>query len=161
MRISASEEYGLRCLLQLARLRGEEHLPASQIAECEGISVQYASKMLHLLRRSGLVVAERGLHGGFRLARAPQEISLVQVFQALNPEREAKSFCSKFAGDRQECVHYSDCSVRPLWQVLLSHFDTMLEALTLNDLIAGETSTRVLVERKSKQIQAEALAGKR
>src|SRR5205823_5937207 len=75
MHISAVEEYGLRCALQLASQPEGSVLAASQVAEREGISVQYASKILHLFRKAGLVSASRGMQGGFRLVRAADEIS--------------------------------------------------------------------------------------
>lgn len=152
MRISATEEYGLRCILQLARVPEKTQVPASQIAQCEGISVQYASKMMHLLRKAGLVTAERGLHGGFRLAKSPDQITLAEVLQALGNDREEKDFCKKFSGERNECVHMADCSVRPVWAVLLSYFDSMLDGLTLGDLLSHERQTRVVIERKAKVV---------
>src|SRR3989344_5325362 len=100
MRISATEEYGLRCILQLARIKAGGHYSASQIAEREGISVEYASKMMQLFRKAGLVTSERGLHGGFRLARPASETTLLDVFQALGKSRNSHAFCDKFAGDR-------------------------------------------------------------
>jgi Rrf2 family iron-sulfur cluster assembly transcriptional regulator len=55
MRISAVEEYGLRCLVALARKGPDSQLSISEIAELEGLSVPYASKLLAILRRAGLV----------------------------------------------------------------------------------------------------------
>ena len=69
MKISAQEEYGLRCLLQLARLEDGESLTLGQIAEREGISGANAGKLLWLLSKAGLVQSVRGNRGGYRLAR--------------------------------------------------------------------------------------------
>lgn len=154
MRISATEEYGLRCILQLARLGAGDHLSASQIAEREGISVEYASKMMHLFRKAGLVVAERGLHGGFRLARAPGAANLLDVFEALGKEKRPAAICEKFVGDRDECVHMHDCSVRPVWQLLLIVFDKVLGELTLADLVKDEAETLALVVEKIENLRA-------
>jgi len=64
MRITAVEEYGLRCLLNLAREGAKAQLSISEIAEMEGLSVPYTSKLLSILRKSGLVLAARGRGGG-------------------------------------------------------------------------------------------------
>lgn len=144
MHISAIEEYGLRCALQLASLESGAVLAASQIAEREGISVQYASKIMHLFRRSGLVTASRGMQGGFRLARPAEAVSLRAVFAAIREEKSG--FCSQFKGLQSECVHLQDCSVRPVWDVLSSYFDSVLERLTLADLARKEAETRRRVE---------------
>lgn len=142
MRISATEEYGLRCILQLARLKEGEQLPASAIAEMEGISVQYASKMMHLFRKAKLVESVRGLRGGFRLMRPASELTLFEVFQALGNGKPEASFCDRFRGDRTTCVHIQDCAVRPVWHVLFEHFDSVLQELKLGDLVGGEDSAK-------------------
>ena len=144
MHISAVEEYGLRCALQLASLADGSVLAASQIAEREGISVQYASKIMHLFRKANLVVASRGMQGGFRLARPPSEVSVKAIFGSLREEKT--DFCGQYKGQQQECVHLKSCSVRPVWDVLSSYFDSVLEQLTLADLNRNENETRRRVE---------------
>jgi Rrf2 family protein len=154
MHISAIEEYSLRCALQLAALAPDTQVSASQIAEREGISVQYASKIMHLFRKAGLVTATRGIQGGFRLSVSPKEIPLTAVFAAARGEEEekGKSFCTQYKGLQKECVHLKDCSVRPVWQVLSEYFDGVLAQLTLQDLQLTEASTR---ERLVKHAQGE------
>lgn len=148
MHISAVEEYGLRCALQLATLEAGAVLAASQVAEREGISVQYASKIMHLLRKAHLVTASRGMQGGFRLARSAEEIPLRTVFGALRGERQG--FCSNYKGLQEECVHLKDCSVRPVWDVLASYFDSVLERLTLADLARSERETHIRIQEFAK-----------
>jgi Rrf2 family protein len=148
MHISAVEEYGLRCALQLASLGEGNVLAASQIAEREGISVQYASKIMHLFRKAGLVTASRGMQGGFRLANRPEEVSLRSVFASLREEKPG--FCNQYKGLQEECVHMKDCSVRPVWNVLSSYFDSVLDQLSLRDLARTEEETRQRVETFAK-----------
>ncbi|RZA09463.1 MAG: Rrf2 family transcriptional regulator [Proteobacteria bacterium] len=145
MHISAVEEYGLRCALQLASLEGATVLAASQIAEREGISVQYASKIMHLFRKAGLVSANRGMQGGFRLSQPADQISLKSVFRAIR-EEEAMGFCDNYKGLQQECVHMKECSVRPVWKVLSSYFDSVLDNLSLADLNRPEADSRRRIE---------------
>ena len=153
MHISAVEEYGLRCALQLASLSEKELLAASQIAEREGISVQYASKIMHLFRKAGLVEATRGMQGGFRLSKVPQEIPLREVFAAVREDKSTE-FCSQYKGQQNECVHMSNCSVRPVWHVLSGYFDSVLEKISLEDLRRGEMESKKRIEVFA---QAEAL----
>jgi len=153
MHISAVEEYGLRCALQLAGLPEGSVLAASQVAEREGISVQYASKILHLFRKAGLVSAARGMQGGFRLVRAPEAITLKAVFGAFREDQGGH--CAQYAGQQSECVHLKECSVRPVFNVLSSYFDSVLEHLTLGDLSRSEAETK---ERVAKFASREAEA---
>lgn len=145
MHISAVEEYGLRCALQLASLPEGSVLAASQVAEREGISVQYASKILHLFRKAGLVTASRGMQGGFRLVGPPDSISLRAVFSVFREEKG--EFCTQFRGLQTECVHLKDCSMRPVFTMLAGYFDSVLEHLNLGDLVRTEAETKARVER--------------
>jgi len=83
MKISAQEEYGLRCLLQLAYLNAGESLTLSQIAEREGISVAHAGKLLWILNKARLVHSTRGTKGGYQLARPAADIHLSEVIKVL------------------------------------------------------------------------------
>jgi len=76
MRISATEEYGLRCLLVLAREGTCGRLSITDVAEMEGISAPYASNLLSMLRKAKLVTAVGGRKGGFRIASEPAEVNL-------------------------------------------------------------------------------------
>src|SRR5205085_3221111 len=67
MKVSAQEEYGLRCLVQLAHLREGESLTLSQIARGEGISVANAGELLWIMNEAGLVQSMRGHRGGYQL----------------------------------------------------------------------------------------------
>ena len=68
MKISAQEEYGLRCLLQLAQSGDKGSATLPEIAAAEGLSVPYAAKLLSVLRQAGLIESVRGRSGGYRLA---------------------------------------------------------------------------------------------
>jgi len=88
MKISAQEEYGLRCLLQLARAEVEdESLTLSQLAGREGISVANAGKLMWILNKAGLVQSQRGTKGGYRLARPASTIHLNEVIRVLDERR--------------------------------------------------------------------------
>ena len=111
MRISAIEKYGLRCLLVLARKGQETQISISEIAELEGLSVPYVSKLLSILRKSDLVKAARGRSGGFSIARPPADIDLYEVVTALDGPAINPDHCSANASRDDECVHMDNCSV--------------------------------------------------
>ncbi len=146
MHISALEEYGLRCAIHLAALDQDNTLAASQIAEREGLSVQYASKIMHLYRKAGLVQAVRGMQGGFRLTRPAAEVPLKEILAALKSGRGSKSFCEQHSGQQNECVRFYNCSVRPVWEVLTGYFDAVLEKISLADLVRTEAEAKKRME---------------
>lgn len=111
MRISALEEYGLRCLLALAEAGCDKQLSIADIAKREAISVPYASKLLAILRKTGLVNAVRGRGGGFCIARPASEINLLEVITALGGPLIDPNHCRRYSGNLEKCIHTENCSV--------------------------------------------------
>ena len=146
MNVSALEEYGLRCAVRLASLEAGKTLSAPEIAEKEGLSVEYVSKFMLLLKRAELVRANRGINGGFALAKPASEISLKAVFEALAGKRQASGrlddgFCKSFAGKAHTCVRHESCSIRPFWKILTSYVETFTQGMSLADLLKSESET--------------------
>lgn len=140
MKITSVEEYGLRCLVQLASHSHENRPVAiSEIAKAEGLSVQYVGKLMHELRRGGLITSVRGIHGGFTLARPPQDISIADVFAVLGGETAAH-ICSKYSGNQKECVHLGGCSIRSVWAFIMNQVNDVLAGISLADLAQSEDS---------------------
>jgi Rrf2 family protein len=137
MRVSALEEYGLRCLVTLAREGLEGQLSIAEIAEREGLSFPYASKLLAILRKEGLVTAERGRGGGFSIARSPEEINLYQVITALGGPIIDPDHCAKYSGQKDECVHLDQCSVHQILGGLAGYIQEFLTRATLADLLTS------------------------
>jgi len=140
MKISAQEEYGLRCLLQLARAElGGESLTLSQIDRLEGISVANAGKLMCILRNVGVVHSQRGTKGGYYLARPASEIHLNQVIRVLEGE-PVDSHCKSYAGVLDACVHTGDCGIRPVIVELHQIVDNALADITLSQLLGTEAN---------------------
>ena len=138
MQLLASEEYGLRCLLQVARGKPGEPVPIATIAAAEGLSVEYTAKLMRMLRLGGLVDSVRGAEGGYRLARAPGAINLWSALDALGGAFFDGDFCACHPGQRRDCVRSSDCSLRALWGALQQGLQTTLEGISLADLRRDE-----------------------
>lgn len=86
MIISRTAEYALRAIVHLAAAEGETvSQTVGQIAHGTQVPVGYLSKVLQSLSRAGLIVSQRGLGGGFRLAKAPEQTSILEVVQAIEP----------------------------------------------------------------------------
>jgi len=140
MKISAQEEYGLRCLLQLARAETiGESLTLSQLARLEGISTANAGKLMWILSKAGLVQSTRGIKGGYSLARPASEIHLNGVIRVLEGE-PAESHCKSYAGVLDACVHTGDCGIRPVIVELHQIVDNALAEITLSQLLGTEAN---------------------
>jgi Rrf2 family protein len=153
MKISAQEEYGLRCLMQIARRGDQASLSITEIAEAEGLSAPYAAKLLALLRQEGFIESTRGRSGGYRLNRPPLEIRLGSVLTALGEHLFSEGdFCQKHAGTETSdgaCVHAGGaCNLRSLWQTLESWMRLTLDGLTLADLLQNDQSVAELMRQR-------------
>lgn len=140
MKISAQEEYGLRCLLQLARADSSgETLTLAQIARREGISVANAGKLMWILTKAGLVQSQRGTKGGYHLSRPASQIRLNQVIRVLEGER-VETHCKTYTGVLDTCVHTGDCGIRPVILELHQIVDNALSEITLAQLLGSEAN---------------------
>ncbi|MBU1319423.1 MAG: Rrf2 family transcriptional regulator [candidate division Zixibacteria bacterium] len=138
MKVTALEEYGLRCMVLLAK-RAESSNPVTlaEIGEHEGLSVAYAAKLLSILRKAELVSAVRGRNGGYVLSKSPEDIVLKEVIDALGDPVFSAAHCSKFTGVDSTCMHISNCSVRNVWRGFDKIIGRLLDKITLADIISG------------------------
>ena len=137
MRLTAQEEYGLRCLLQVAR--GHEAATTTpEIAEREGLSDAHVHKLMRLLRRGGVVKSVRGRKGGYQLARPADQIDVGAVLAVLGDRFYTTEFCGEHAGNERTCVRNSDCSIRALWIAVDRAMQRALQSTKLSDLLRTE-----------------------
>lgn len=147
MQLLAQEEYGLRCLLELSRHPRGRPRTIREIAEAEGLSADYAAKLLRELRRGGLVASTRGAAGGYRLTRAAEEITIWEAIEVLGGSLLPERFCECHTGQQAECVRAADCSLRALWRTVDEAVRGVLAGVTLHDLGAGEAGVFDLLAR--------------
>lgn len=138
MKLTSQEEYGLRCLLQIAR-RGEGgSLTIPEISQAEGISSSYVAKLMRALRQAGFVKSARGQVGGYALARPAEQINVGEVLAVLGGRLFEPDFCERHAGTENMCTNSVDCSIRSLWHAVQIVVDRVLSGTTLKDLVHNE-----------------------
>jgi Rrf2 family protein len=153
MKVSAQEEYGLRCMMQLANSTPQRPLTINEIAEREGLSGAYAGKLMNLLRDAALVDSVRGRSGGYLMARPPERINLSEIMAALGGNIYEDHYCERFPGEEDTCVHVGDCSIRSLWGSLQGMVDRVLSRTTLADLMQCEQrATADLLSREKRSL---------
>ena len=142
MKLSSHEEYGLRCLLQVARRGVDGSATIPEISRTEGISEPYVAKLLRILRQAGLVQAVRGKIGGYTLAVPPERIRVGDALAMLGGGRIFEGdFCTRHSGTEACCVHSTNCSMRSLWRSLQDAVDSVLGTTTLRDLLSTHQET--------------------
>ena len=138
MKISSQEEYGLRCLLQLARVPAGQLISVKDIAEKEGLSSAYVEKLLRLMSQADLVHSVRGIKGGYALNSTPDKIVLSRVMRALGGVQTTDDICGSFTGHESSCVHIENCGIRSVWTQLTAHIQDFLDNTSLASLLSDE-----------------------
>jgi Rrf2 family iron-sulfur cluster assembly transcriptional regulator len=147
MKLSAHEEYGLRCLLRIGLAGQDESLTIPEISQAEALSPAYAAKLLRILRRGGFITSARGKVGGYTLSRPAGQIVIGDVIGVLGGRLfESQDFCHEHSGQIQVCTRSVDCSVRSLWHAVQSAVDEVLSKTTLQDLLRSEREMNTWVK---------------
>ena len=141
MRITTQAEYGLICALHLARRIDDGPVTGREIAAQERLPGDYVEQIMLKLRRSGIVKSTRGAHGGYALARRPDEISVHDVISAAE-HSTFEVHCTSHPVEEARCSSSHDCSIRPVWMLLQRRIDDVLQSVRLSDLLMQESQVR-------------------
>ncbi|MBI3210967.1 MAG: Rrf2 family transcriptional regulator [Candidatus Solibacter usitatus] len=147
MKLSAQEEYGIRCLLHMARLEDGQSLSIPEISKAEGLSVPNVAKLMRLLRLGGLVTSVRGQAGGYTLSKPASEVSVAAILEILGGQLYGPKFCERHTGLEDVCTHTTDCAIRVVWNTIQQTLDNVLRRLTLKDLLCSEQQMTVLLDQ--------------
>lgn len=140
MRVTTQGEYGIRCMICIAK--HPENMPVSiqKILVEEALPKNYAEQLLLKLRRRGLIRSVRGVKGGYLLARSASKITLKDMIEAL----EGTVFeitCNRRHAGKIPCVHDGCCSLSPVWQAIRTQITGYLDSVSLQQLADAESHT--------------------
>jgi Rrf2 family protein len=110
MQITRQADYAVRAVLYLAQLGEEQRAATSQIAENQQIPPSFLAKIVSQLSVAGLLQTSRGARGGVSLARSPEEISLLEVVEAI----DGPILLNECVGNGA-CNFGDDCPMKPIW----------------------------------------------
>ena len=131
MRLSSKGRYGARLMLELALCYGMGPVLLKDIAKRQGISEGYLEHLLPPLKAAGLVRSSRGAHGGYRLAKAPSEITLKEIVYTL----EGSLSPAECVDAPSVCQRARYCVTRDIWKELREKISQTLESVTLEDMV--------------------------
>jgi Rrf2 family protein len=138
--ISAKADYATRALLVLAARTDDSPMTGEAIARSQGMPVKFVENTLVDLRRQGLVSAQRGPAGGFRLGRPAAEISVADIVRAVDGP------LAEIRGERPEHTVYGGPAehLQPVWVAVRASLRAVLEHVTLADVVAGTLPAHVM-----------------
>jgi len=132
MQITRQADYALRAMHYLARLDSNQRAATSQIAQEMRIPPSFLAKIISQLSISGLIHTSRGAKGGVALARSAEEISVLEVVEAI----DGPIMLNECTGDVADCTFGEDCLIRPLWCVAQAELVERLRSTKFDKFVA-------------------------
>lgn len=111
MQITRQADYAVRAVLHLARMNGSQRAATSQVAQAQHIPPSFLAKIISQLSIAGLLHTSRGARGGVTLARKPEDITLLEVIEAI----DGPIMLNECVGENSTCTFDEDCPLRPVW----------------------------------------------
>ena len=133
MKFSTKGHYGLRAVVNLAKVHGEGALTLTEIAKNEGLSLGYLEQIMATLRKAGLVESKRGAHGGYQLTNEPAFITVGDILRVLEGPIAPTQCASEVIGPGC-CERELACPSRLVWQRMRDSIAHVLDSTTLADL---------------------------
>jgi len=111
MQITRQADYAVRAVLHLARMGNTERAATSTVAKEQNIPPSFLAKIISQLSIAGLLHTSRGARGGVTLAREPQDITLLEVVEAIDGPIQL----NECVGNDGICTFDEDCPIKPVW----------------------------------------------
>lgn len=128
MRVGSKGRYAVIALVDVATNSASRPVALAEVAERQQISLSYLEQLFAMLRKAGLVVSSRGPGGGYRLQRPGDEITVGEVFRAVEETGNAENNGRDWSGG----------ATAGLWQALDDHIRDFLEGVAISDVISGK-----------------------
>lgn len=130
MRITTKGRYALRAITNLALSASDRPVPIKQIAGEENISPEFLEQIFFKLKKSGIISSVRGPGGGFILERAPEDVTVKEIFDAVGEGLEITP-CTALDEPDPTCERQEICLVHEVWKEASDHIVSYFSNLTL------------------------------
>lgn len=147
MKITATEEYGIRILIRIASADSQTGLSIPQLSDAEGLTEPHIAKICRILRMNGFINSTPGNKGGYVLNKPADEIVINEVMKSLGGLLFDQQFCDAHTGIGKLCTNSVDCSTRSLWKMIQFTVDQLLNKLTLEDLLVREKEVELKIDQ--------------
>ena len=144
MRLTTKGRYAVTAMLDLAIHATDSPVPLADISQRQGISLSYLEQLFARLRRQGLVKSARGPGGGYRLNRIPDEITVVEVLNAIDEKIDA----TRCAGEGN-CQEGHACLTHDLWCDLSKQISDFLSGISLGELVERNSVKEISARQDS------------
>ncbi len=134
-------------MYELARRQSAGPVALNDIAETQGLSLNYLEQLFRPLRRAGLVRSTRGVHGGYVLGREPGSITVGDVVRVLDGPIAPSDCVLPGVEGEGRCEMSSSCVARGVWEKVRDAVEDVLDGISLESLLASDDSAADTGER--------------
>jgi len=131
MQLTTKVRYGARAMAELALVYPGTSVSLKEVAGHQKLSVKYLEQIMRALKAAGLVRSVRGAYGGYELARAPGDITLKDVYDAL----EGAASLTACVEDPDSCPKHELCPTRDIWVEMTDSMTRILRSRSLQDIV--------------------------
>lgn len=134
MKISTKGRYAVRAMYEIA-VSQKDFISITDISQSQGISIKYLEQIISLLSKNKLVTSQKGAQGGYKLTKAPNQISIYEILHATN---DTPHFAPCLE-NKTACPRATSCPTINCWDSLTTLIVNFLKSITLQDLINKTT----------------------
>jgi len=131
MQITRQADYAVRTVLYLANIGSDQRAATSQIAEAQQIPPSFLAKIVSQLSVAGLLQTSRGARGGVSLARPPEQISLLEVVEAI----DGPILLNECVAGNGACTFNDECPMQPIWRDAQKELVSRLRTTTFDSFV--------------------------
>ena len=140
MKLTAKGRYAIKAMINIALSTSKDPKTLLEISKHQGISLSYLEQLFALLRKSNLVAGVRGPGGGYRLSTDPENITIAQIINAINSDKE-----HNLSSENKDEV---------IWGKFSDRLCKYLETITLSSLIDGEKINNITEDSSKRELTA-------
>jgi len=140
MKLTAKGRYAIKAMINIALNVSKDPKTLLEISRHQGISLSYLEQLFALLRKSNLVAGVRGPGGGYRLSTDPENITIAQIINAINSDKE-----HNLSSENKDEV---------IWEKFSDRLSKYLETVTLSSLIDGEEINNITKDSSKRELTA-------
>ena len=140
MKLTAKGRYAIKAMINIALNASKDPKTLLEISRHQGISLSYLEQLFALLRKSNLVAGVRGPGGGYRLSTDPENITIAQIINAINSDKE-----HNLSSENKDEV---------IWEKFSDRLSKYLETVTLSSLIDGEEINNITKDSSKRELTA-------
>lgn len=144
IRLSKLTDYGFVLLTRFASAEGETWFTARDLADSTALPLPTVSKLLKVFSRGGVLTAQRGMYGGYKLARSAESINVAEILEIIDGPLAITECACEDRSDGKACVIEDHCPTKPHWIRLTRKIRETLASVTLQEMSEPVAETETL-----------------